>query len=330
VRILMLGGTAFAGRHVVGQALARGHTVTMFNRGRTGPELFPDTERVLGDRSESVDALRGRRFDAAVDMCGYLPADVERSAGALAPTVGRYLFVSTRSVYADHSAPGMDEDAPLATLPEGEPADRITEESYGPLKAACERAAQDAFGERATILRPGLIVGRHDPSGRFPYWPRRVAEGGAVLAPAPPDQPIQLIDARDLAAFVLDLLERDASGTYDAVCPAGALTLAGILDACLRVSGASATVVWADAGFLLDRGVEPWMGLPLWMPGPEYAGFQRSDVSRALAAGLRIRPVDETVADTLDWLASSDPGRGAALTREREAELLSEWDGRTR
>jgi len=325
MRILVLGGTAFVGRHLVEQALGRGHEVTLYHRGRTGADLFPEAERVLGDRSEGVEALRGRRFDAVVDMCGYFPADVDRSAATLEPTVGRYLFVSSRSVYADHSAAGMDEDAPLATLPPGAPADRITEESYGPLKAGCEHAARAAFGDRALVLRPGLIVGRHDPTGRFTYWPRRVSEGGDVLAPAPPGQPIQLIDGRDLTAFALDLLERDAPGTFDVVSPADALTLAGILDACVRVSGADARVVWADERFLLDRGVEPWTELPLWMPGAEYAGFQRSDVSRAIAAGLSPRPIAETVADTLDWLSHSDPGRGAALTQEREAELLREW-----
>jgi 2'-hydroxyisoflavone reductase len=238
MRLLVLGGTTFAGRHLVELALERGHDVTLFNRGQTGPGLFPDVERVLGERAGDLAGLRGRRFDAVADMSGYLPADVERSAALLAETAGRYLFVSSRSVYADHSFPGANEDSPIGELPEGEPDDEVTAESYGPLKARCEQAVLDAFGDRAVILRPGLIVGPHDPTGRFTYWPRRVAEGGDVLAPEPPGQPIQVIDARDLAAFALDLLERGTGGTFDVVSPAGMLTLGGVLDACPQASQA--------------------------------------------------------------------------------------------
>jgi 2'-hydroxyisoflavone reductase len=325
MRILVLGGTSFAGRHLAELALARGHHLVLFNRGRTGADLHPGVERVIGERAGGLDGLRGRTFDAVVDMSGYFPADVERSAEMLAGAAGRYLFVSTRSVYADHSQPGSDEDSALAELPPGAPVDEITGESYGPIKVRCERAARAAFGERALILRPGLIVGPYDPTGRFTYWPVRVAAGGDVLAPAPPDQPIQVVDARDLAAFALDLLERDASGTFDVVSPAGMLTLGRVLEACLAAGDGDARVVWVDETFLLERGVEPWTELPLWTPGEDMAGFQRSDVSRALAAGLSIRPIAETVADTLRWAAAASPGPGASMTREREAALLREW-----
>jgi 2'-hydroxyisoflavone reductase len=325
MRILVLGGTSFAGRHLAELALARGHHLVLFNRGRTGADLHPGVERVIGERAGGLDGLRGRTFDAVVDMSGYFPADIERSAEMLAGAAGRYLFVSTRSVYADHSQPGSDEDSALAELPPGAPVDEITGESYGPLKVRCERAARAAFGERALILRPGLIVGPYDPTGRFTYWPVRVAAGGDVLAPAPPDQPIQVVDARDLAAFALDLLERDASGTFDVVSPAGMLTLGRVLEACLAAGDGDARVVWVDETFLLERGVEPWTELPLWTPGEDMAGFQRSDVSRALAAGLAVRPIAETVADTLRWAAAASPGPGASMTREREAALLREW-----
>lgn len=324
MRILVFGGTQFAGRHLVELALARGHDLVLFNRGRTAPGLFPGVERIAGDRTGDLAALRGLEADAVVDMCGYFPADVERSAQLLAPSAGRYLFVSSRSVYADHSAPGANEGAALAELPAGAPADEITAESYGPLKAACERAAQAAFPGRALVLRPGLIVGPHDPTGRFTYWPQRIAEGGAVLAPAPPEQPIQVIDARDLAAFALVLLEAGAAGTFDVVTPDGMLTLGAVLDACLAAAP-GARIVWADPGFLLERDVEPWTELPLWTPGDDMAGFQRSDVSRALAAGLTCRPIAETAADTLRWAQAADPERGAAMTRERERALLAEW-----
>jgi 2'-hydroxyisoflavone reductase len=324
MRILILGGTQFAGRHLAELALARGHELVLFNRGRTGPELFPGVERVTGDRSGDLAGLRGLEVDAVADMCGYFPADVERSARTLAPTAGSYLFVSSRSVYADHSAPGANEESELAELPPGAPADEITGESYGPLKAACERAAEAAFPGRTLVLRPGLIVGPNDPTGRFTYWPQRVADGGDVLAPGLPEQPIQVIDVRDLAAFALDLLEAGTAGTFDVVTPDGMLTLGGVLDACLAAAP-GARVVWADPDFLLERGVEPWTELPLWTPGDDMAGFQRSDVSRAVGAGLRFRPIAETAADTLRWAQAADPDRGAALTREREAELLAEW-----
>jgi 2'-hydroxyisoflavone reductase len=325
MRILVLGGTSFAGRHLVELALARGHDLVLFNRGRTGRELHPGVERVAGERAGSLDGLRGRTFDAVVDMSGYFPPDVERSAQLLAGSAGRYLFVSTRSVYADHSRAGSNEDSALAELPPGAPDDEITGESYGPLKVMCERAVRETFGERALVLRPGLIVGPYDPTGRFTYWPVRVAEGGDVLAPAPPEQPIQVVDARDLATFALDLVERDAAGTFDVVCPAGRLTLGGVLDACVAAAGGGARPVWVDEAFLLERGVEPWTELPLWTPGDDMAGFQRSDVSRALAAGLDIRPIAETVADTLRWARETSPGPGASMTREREASLLREW-----
>jgi 2'-hydroxyisoflavone reductase len=324
MRILVLGGTSFAGRHLVELALARGHDLVLFNRGRTGADLHAGVERVVGERAGSLDGLRGRTFDAVVDMSGYFPPDVERSAELLAGSAGRYLFVSTRSVYADHSRAGSNEDSALAELPPGAPEDEITEESYGPLKVRCERAARAAFGERILVLRPGLIVGPYDPTGRFTYWPVRVAEGGDVLAPAPPDQPIQVVDARDLVAFALDLLERGAGGTFDVVGPAGMLTLGRVLEACLAAGG-GARVVWVDEAFLLERGVEPWTELPLWTPGADMAGFQRSDVSRALAAGLSVRPIAETVADTLRWAEAARPGPGASMTREREAALLREW-----
>jgi 2'-hydroxyisoflavone reductase len=333
MRVLVLGGTVFVGRHVVEEALRRGHALTLFNRGESGPELYPGVEQLRGERSGDLAALRGRSFDAAIDTSGYFPGDVERSAQLLAPSVGGYVFVSTRSVYADVSVPGRNEDAPLAELPEGAPLDELGPGSYGPLKALCEREVERAFGERAAILRPGLIVGPYDPTNRFAYWPRRIAMGGDVLAPAPPEAAVQVIDARDLAAFALDLLEREVGGTYDVVAPAGTLTLGGVLETCRAVSASDARLVWVDAAFLLERGVEPWTELPLWTPGPEHAGFQRGDVSRALAAGLRVRPLAATAADTLAWetFESERPwaprlgiGHGP-LTAERERDLLAEW-----
>jgi 2'-hydroxyisoflavone reductase len=327
MRILFLGGTAFVGRHTLEAALERGHQVTFVHRGRTGARLHARAERIVADRSLDLTALAGREFDAVIDTSGYFPADVERSTDVLRGSVGSYLFVSSQSVYADTATPGLDETAALAELSPTEPTDVVTGENYGPLKALCEQVVRAAFPETAVILRPGLIVGRHDPTGRFAYWPVRVAEGGHVLCPAPPNQPVQVIDARDLARFALDLLERGDSGTFDVVCQAGTLTFEGVIDACMQVAGSNATPVWVDERFLLDRDVEPWSELPLWTPGDEFYGFQRSDVSRALAAGLRVRPILETVRDTLEWSREAGQQGGSPLSREREATLLAEWSG---
>ena len=327
MRILFLGGTSFVGRHTVEAALERGHEVAFLHRGHTGADLHPAAERIVADRKADLGALAGRTFDAVIDTSGYFPADVERSTAALRESAGRYLFVSTRSVYADTSTPGLTETAALAELPPAEPTDAITGENYGPLKALCEVVVRQAFGDRSIILRPGLIVGPYDPTGRFAYWPARVAEGGDVLCPAPPEQPVQVIDARDLAAFALDLVEGGGSDTFDVVCQGGTLTFEAVIEACIQAAGSDASPVWVDETFLLDRDVEPWSELPLWTPGEEMSGFQRSDVSKALAAGLRVRPMLETVRDTLAWLATAGPQGGSPLTREREASLLAEWSG---
>ena len=327
MRILFLGGTSFVGRHTVEAARGRGHDVTFLHRGRTGGGLHPGAERILADRSRDLSALAGREFDAVIDTSGYFPADVERSTAALRESAGRYLFVSSQSVYADTSTAGLNEDAALAELPAGEPTDEITGENYGPLKALCEAVVVAAFPTTAAILRPGLIVGPYDPTGRFAYWPTRIAEGGAVLCPAPPDQPVQVIDARDLAAIALDLLETRRSSTFDVVCPAGTLSFGDVIDACLAAAPGDAHPVWVDEDFLLARSVEPWSEIPLWTPGEEFFGFQRSDVSRAVAAGLRVRPITDTVRDTLAWAQAAGPQGGNPLTREREASLLAAWSG---
>ncbi len=325
MRLLFLGGTSFLGRHTVEEALARGHEVTLVHRGQTGAELFPAVERILADRSQDLSALAGREFDAVIDTCGYFPAELERSTAVLRGNVGSYAFISSRSVYADTSTIGLTEDSPVAELPADEPTDTITGENYGPLKAQCEAVVQAAFPDATLILRPGLIVGPHDPTGRFAYWPLRVAEGGDVLCPAPPEQAVQVIDVRDLATFTLDLLERGATGVYDTVTPAGMLTFGRVIEACVSVSGSGARPVWVSEEFLLERGVEGWTELPLWTPWPDHTGFQRSDVSRALAAGMPVRPIEDTVRDTLAWVRDAGLGGGSPLTREREATLLTEW-----
>jgi 2'-hydroxyisoflavone reductase len=325
MRLLVLGGTQFLGRHVVESALARGHEVTIFNRGQTHPELFPGVERLIGDRDGGLSALEQGEWDAVVDTSGYVPRLVRASAELLEPRVGRYLFVSSISVYADVSQPGVDEDSPVGQLEEE------TEEyrgpAYGPLKALCEQAVEGLYGERATIVRPGLIVGPWDPTGRFTYWPARIAAGGDVLAPEPRDAAVQVIDGRDLADFLVLLLEEDVAGTYNATGPEEPLRFEEVLDECRRVADSDARFVWTPAEWLVEQGVQPWMELPLWLGGdPEYAGHSRIDVSRAIQAGLRFRPLERTIADTLAWYRSGDApiDPPAGLERAREQELLEQ------
>jgi len=320
VRLLVLGGTAFLGRAVVDAALARGHDVALFNRGRTNPELYPEIERLVGDRAGDLAALRGRDFDAVVDTSGYFPRDVAASCDALADT-GRYCFVSSVSAYADLSD-AVDEDSPLAKLGDL-PADEVTGENYGALKALCETAVHSAFDARALVVRPGLIAGPNDPTGRFTYWPHRIARGGEVLAPTPADGPLQAIDARDLGSWLVALCEEDAGGTYNATHPG--FTWADLLEACSDVSGAASRITWVAPEFLVEHGVGEWMELPLWIATPAFAGVHRTKVTRALAAGLVLRPLVETVRGALEEAETSD---GVGLAPAREAELLAEWHGR--
>jgi 2'-hydroxyisoflavone reductase len=321
VRLLVLGGTQFLGRAICEAALARGHEVTLFNRGQTRAELFPEAKRLVGDRDGGLDALREGAWDAVVDTSGYVPRIVRQSAELLAGRAGRYLFVSSISVYADLSRPGVDEDAPVAEL--AEPTEDHRSEAYGALKALSEQVVQDVYGPRGTIVRPGLIVGPWDPTGRFTYWPVRIAEGGDVLAPQPREAPVQVVDVRDLAAFCLDLLERDVDGTFNATGPQPPLTMERVLEECRRVAGSDARLVWAPPDRLVEHGVGEWMELPLWLADPAYAGMLAVDVSRALAAGRAFRPLAETVADTLAWARAEPHDAPAGLDRDRERELLA-------
>jgi 2'-hydroxyisoflavone reductase len=320
VRLLLVGGPRFLGRAVTDAALAAGHEVTFFNRGKTNPELYPDVERLIGDRSGALDALRGRSWDAVVDTCGYLPETVRASASALADS-GTYCFVSSISVYRDFTEVN-DEESPVAELGDL-PAEEVTEESYGPLKALCEDAARDVFGARALVVRPGLIVGPSDPTGRFTYWPHRIARGGEVLAPAPPESPTQVIDVRDLGAWIVELCAQRASGTYNATHPG--VSWQELLDTCRDVTASDAEITWVSPDFLVEHDVGEWMELPLWLVDPALACADRVDVSRALGAGLTFRPLAETVRGTLDHAETTD---AAGLRPEREAELLAAWHGR--
>jgi 2'-hydroxyisoflavone reductase len=319
MRILVLGGTQFLGRHTVDAALARGHDVTMFNRGQTRPELFPEVEKLRGDRDGNLDALRGREFDAVVDTSGYVPRIVRETIEALG-NVGHYTFVSSISVYADLSTPPT-ESSPVAELEE--PTEEWRE-AYGPLKADCEDVVRERFAD-AFIPRPGLIVGPWDPTGRFTYWPQRFADGGRVLAPAPPDADAQVIDARDLADWFVRAAESGLAGTYNAV--GRPIPRTELLDTCQRVAGVDAEVVWVDGEFLADQEIGKWMELPLWLIDPAFAGMLSVDPASAFAAGLEPRPLEKTVRDTLDWIAAGDgPAEPpAGLARAKEQAVLDAW-----
>ena len=335
MKLLVLGGTVFLGRHVVEAATARGDEVTIFNRGRHNPDLFPEIERLRGDRDGDLSALEGRRWDAVVDLSGYVPRVVRASAELLADAVEHYTFVSSFSVYADHSRSGLDESAPVATVDDETTED--VDQHYGALKALCEREAERAMRGRALNVRAGLLVGPHDPTNRFTYWVTRIARGGDVLAPEPRDQQVQYVDARDLAEWILAMAEARKTGTFNATGPERPLTMEELLAAIKAATGSDARFVWVGEKFLLEAGVQPWSQLPLWLApnaDPAHAGFLSADVSSALRAGLGFRPLAETVRDTLRWAegddraAVKDYGVGvprAGLDLEREAELLDAW-----
>jgi 2'-hydroxyisoflavone reductase len=331
MRILIIGGTRFLGRHLVEAALDRSHEVTLFNRGRTNPDLFPQLETILGDREKDVNKLgeAGRIWDAVIDVAGYVPRIVRLSAEVLKENVGRYVFISSVSVYADFKKVGIDESYPVGKL-QDETVEEINGETYGPLKALCEQTVQDIYAERALIIRPGLIVGPHDPTDRFTYWPVRVARGGEVLAPQKSEASIQVIDVRDLSDFIIKLIQQNASGVYNATGPDYELTIGKLLEVSKQVSGSDANFQWASVEFLNQNKVEPWSDMPTWVPDDEEGvGFARVDVSKAIEAGLRFRPLEETVRDTLAWAQTRPPDHPwrAGLTPEREAQVLAALKG---
>jgi 2'-hydroxyisoflavone reductase len=325
MKILVLGGTKFLGPDIVEAALARGHTLTLFNRGKTNPGLFPDVEKLVGDRDGHLEALAGRQWDAVVDTSGYVPRIVRASAELLAPSVGHYVFISSISVYADPLAPRSDESAKLATLLD--PATEKVEEHYGALKAACEAAAEAAMPGRVTSIRPGLIVGPGDPSDRFTYWPARVHRGGEVLCPGDGADPAQVVDSRDLGAWIVRVVERKTTGVFNAAGPASPLSMKSLVDGCVTAAGTAPTLTWVPTAFLEAQQVMPWMELPVWTGAD--TGFATIDASKAIAAGLSFRPLVDTARDTLAWwLAEPEERRArprAGLDPQKEAAVLAAW-----
>lgn len=331
MRVLILGGTGFLGPHQVRYALARGHTVTLFNRGRTNPHLFPGVEKLVGDRNDDLTALEGREWDAVLDNSAYVPRWVRQSCEVLDGNIGSYQFVSSISVYANPGTPGIDEESPVGTL-DDPTVEQVTGQTYGPLKAYCEQALREHYPDTHLVVRPGLIVGPGDPTGRFTYWPVRIDRGGEVLAPGDHDDPVQFIDARDLARFMVTLAENGETGTYNATGPNCRLSIAEMLYGIRAVTNTDLKFTWVDAGFLEQHNVHPWAHLPVWVPPThDMAGFGTINTDRAKAAGLTCLPLADTARDTLDWFKSlpEDHQRlGGALRTDREAAVLDAWRGR--
>jgi 2'-hydroxyisoflavone reductase len=327
MKLLILGGTVFLGRHIVDAALARGHDVTLFNRGQHNPDLFPHVGKLVGDRDSNTNALRGHTFDAVIDTSGYRPQQIRSVMDVLDPSLPHYLFISTISVYRRFApATSYNEHAPLAEGNDG----------YGALKVQCERLLEAAMPGRVAHVRPGLIVGPHDPTDRFTYWPRRVAQGGDVLAPGRPQRPVQVIDARDLASWCVQLAETRTTGVFNAAGPDTLLTMQMLLDACRVVTGSDARFTWIDDDRLLAAGVAPWTELPLWIPEPDIdaGGMLLADNRRAIAAGLRFRAIEDTIHATHAWDSSEHASvtpsaiRVTPLTSARERQLLDQFTGR--
>jgi 2'-hydroxyisoflavone reductase len=341
LKILILGGTGFTGSFQVRYALSRGHEVSVFNRGKSHPDQVPpEVEQLIGDRNGQLNALKGREWDVVIDNPTTLPVWVRDAAQLLKSNVDRYVFISTISVYADKSKPGMDERGPLQKY-EGDDAMAETPETllasnqrlYGPLKVISEREVEKWFPSQALIIRPGLIVGRGDETDRFTYWPLRLARGGEILAPGEPTDPVQFIDVRDLAEWTIRMVEQGATGTYNATGPKQKLTIGEMLEAIKQVTKSDARFTWVKAEFLAAQKVWAWSDMPVWMPAQgEVAGFCQISIQKALSKGLTFRSFSDTTGATLEWMRKQPAERQANLkagiTAEREAAVLAAWQAR--
>ncbi len=324
MKILVFGGTIFLGRHIVEAALARGHDVTLFNRGQTNPLLFPEIEKIRGDRSQDLSVLgNGRAWDAVIDTSGYLPHVVQAAANTLQMSIEHYTFISTICVYADFRVQPIDESAPLHTPVQD--VDEETDESYGPLKVACERAVEEILRGRSLTIRPGVITGPFDPTTRLTRWFERLAFAGSVLAPTPPNRQLQLIDVRDLANWLINMVEGQRTGIYNTSGPSG-LTIQRLLRECQQIVASDARMIWTDEQFLYDAGIDMADLVPVWLPEPNHGTFiVNSD--KAISAGLNYRPLVHTIRDTWEWwnTSSKDEDLLTNLAYERESELIRLW-----
>jgi len=325
MRLLILGGTQFVGRHITETALANGHEVTLFNRGKTNPELFPQVEKIVGYRDGDLSGLVGKSWDAVIDVNGYLPRVVRQSAEFLRDSVGHYVFVSTISVYEDLSQPHTTEDSPLATL--SDPlVEEITGETYGGLKVLCEQAVQEVFPDQSLIIRPGLVAGMYDHTYRFGYWVDRATRGGKMLVPESPEYPLQVIDGKDLAAFILQHTESGTSDVFHCTSPAQQFSLGQVVEVAKSMASADTEFLWMPPEFIIEYEITPGAQLPLYFPA-DYRNAHLVDTSKAIRAGLKTTPLEETIKDTLAWEQSDSAHKAEkpALSAHREQELIALW-----
>ncbi|MDP1834496.1 MAG: NAD-dependent epimerase/dehydratase family protein [Chlamydiales bacterium] len=323
MKILVIGGSHFLGRHIAEALLAHNHQLTLFNRGKTNPNLFQAVEEIHGDRYDQLGLLNGRNWDVVIDTCGYHPASVGRSAHFLADVVGRYVFISSISVYKDFTTPGLSENSETRDWPENTNPEDNTADTYGARKVLCEVAVDEVFEGRSLHLRPGVLAGPYDSFGRIAYWLERVAKGGDILAPGDPTQPLQLIDARDIATWIIRLIETEQTGVFNAVGPSRPLTFEKFLLACQQVVKSESRLVWLNEGTLIKNKVQPWTEIPLWVP--EFMrGLHEIKAFKAFGQGLICRPLEMTLADTWQWMQYSKPTWPSQqwLSPEKEAQLL--------
>lgn len=335
MKLLILGGTRFLGRFLAEAAIEDGHEVTLFNRGKSDPELFPEVEKLIGDRDGNLEALKGRSWDAVIDTSGYLPWVVRESLDSLRDAAGHYTFISSVSVYDELEEPGVDENHSYGKLTAGQieelkrmEATQAIGEHYGELKYLCEKEVEAVFPGRSLNIRPGLIVGPYDVTDRFSYWVNRIADGGQVLAPGRRDKEVQFIDVRDLADWIIRMVTSGASGTFNATGPDTELTMENFLDTCRGTVGDETELVWVEEKFLLGHEVQGWSDMPLWTPDSmNMKGFHTVDIRKALAAGLTFRPLTDTIHDTLAWeKARAVTEKKAGLNPEKERAVLMDWN----
>jgi 2'-hydroxyisoflavone reductase len=339
MKLLILGGSRFLGKHMLKAALARNIEVTLFNRGISGGQPDPDVEILHGDRNADMNILRGRQWDCVIDTSGYWPSQVRSATKILSDNIGHYTFISTCSVYRDFTARNISETDGLLTLEQeqltaldAEHAEKSLQlEHYGALKTHCEEVLRQTMRARSLIIRPGLIVGPYDASDRFAYWVKRLMRGGNVLAPGSSSRPIQLIDARDLAEWALALSSASVTGTFNAAGPKSVLTMGEMLQACRDMCGNEAEFTWVSDDFLQEQKIQPWTELPFWLPETEpgtpgdVGGIFSLSLKRAIDKGLNLRPLHETVEDTMHWLLEARPEALGSLKEEREQQLLALW-----
>lgn len=329
MKILVIGGTVFLGRHIVEDALKDGHEVTLFNRGQHNPELFPEVEKIHGDRNTDYEKLAGRTWDAVIDTCGYTPGAVEKVAEILKDSIKRYVFISSINAYEDMEKAGIDETYPEAELPEGASMEEMKMETYGPLKVLCEKVVQRIFPSGYINIRSGLIVGPFDPTDRFTYWINRISRGGQVLCPGDGDTPIQFIDVRDLAKWSVKMAVNGEPGVYNGTGPDYELTMGHFLDTCRKVCNPEAELIWVDEEFMNDNEIMPWSDMPAWAPDSqkEFHGLGKININKALHQGLTFLDLEKTVSDTLEWDKKRPKGiqLKAGINGEKEKIFLEKF-----